>query len=537
VILSNLIIKLSFRLENLQRYQRIKCFFNDLLQNPKSPMRFPFDLVMISLVISSIAVLIYEVKNDLGTAGQVFELFAVTVFLLEYLLRLWLYSDVHKIIIEYYERAEYLDRPFQLNKALKAIMRTKWEYVTQPMAIIDLLAILPAYRPMRLLRIFLIFRLFKLLRYTNSLKQFTSVLTEKRFELFTLGIFLAFMLFAAAAAIYVFEAEAKDTQIHTLYDAFYWSLVTLSTVGYGDITPQTYQGRAVAMLLIIIGIGVISFFTSIIVAAFTEKLPELNKQHVFNALEHNTEHTLVCGYGRLGQNVARHLQKYKEKIVVIDIDQHETLITLAKQQGILALQGDAESSELLESLNIKRAKRILCLTDSDISNIYITLSARQLNPAIEIIAKANDTENEIKLSRAGANHTISPYATAGLIAAQYAGQPVAFEAFFGLLTDNDPITIDAIRLHEGSDLIEQKIGDIDFQAYKLILFGVTTENDSAINIGLNNASPAYQMKDAYFNFNPPAYFPLVKNDMLIVFGHKYSIAQFKENHGLFNSRS
>ena len=452
---------------------------------------------------------------------------------------MWVYSDMHSSVIEHFEQAEFVDQPFRPGKALKEIVFKKWEYMTQPMAIIHLLAILPTYRPIRLFRIFLIFRLFKLLRYTNSLKQFTNVLTEKRFELFTLGIFISFVIFAATAAIYIFEVDAKKTQIHTLYDDFYWSVVTLSTVGYGDITPQTSQGRAVAMMLIVVGIGVIAFFTSIIVSAFTEKLPEINKQRVFNELEHHPQHSILCGYGRLGQNVAEHLKNDNERVMMID--NNDDQIALAKQRGFLALRGDAESNELLESLNIKQAKRILCLTDNDVSNVYITLSSRQLNPDIEIIAKANSAQNKIKLTRAGANHAIAPYETAGLIAAQYAGQPVAFEAFFGLLTDDDPITVDAMRLHEGSDLIGQQSGAIDFDAHKLILFGVATETehnidslDSLHNSDISQAS--YQMEKAHFHFNPVSSFPLLKNDVLIVFGHKYSIAKFRENHGLFKNR-
>jgi voltage-gated potassium channel len=211
---------------------------------------------------------------------------------------------------------------------------------------------------------------------------------------------------------------------------------------------------------------------------------------------------------------------------VIDINKDN--VDMAKRQGILSLHGDAELTEQLENLNLKNAKRIICLTDSDISNVYITLSARQLNPDIDIIAKVNSPQNEIKLYRAGANHTIAPYETAGLIAALYAGQPVAFEAFFGLLTNNHPITVDAIRIVGGSDLIGQKIGDIDFKSHKLILFGIAAETENDIN----TEKTAYQIEDTFFNFNPPVSFTVMENDVLIVFGHKYSIAKFRENHTL-----
>ncbi len=523
------LIKLSYQLENSARYAQAKQFLRDLLENAKSPLRLPFDLIMSALVITSIGVLIYNIKNPLGELGEAFETFAIAVFILEYLLRMWVFSDIHASIIRHYEQAELLDQPLRAGPVLREILRQKWDYMTQPMAIIDLLAILPNYRPIRLLRIFLIFRLLKLLRYTSSLKQFTAVLTEKRYELLTLGVFLAFVVFSAAAAIYIFEADVENTHIHTLYDAIYWSVVTLSTVGYGDITPQTDQGRAVAMLLIVTGIGVISFFTSIIVSAFTEKLPEIARQRLFNEMDHSNGHTIMCGYGRLGQNVAKHLQGHKDKLVVIDNDPQQVM--LARKHGYLALLGNAESAELLENLNIRAAKRILCMTDNDVSNVYVTLSARQMNPDIHIIAKANQTNNRLKLERAGANHAIAPYETVGMVAAQYAGQPIAFEAFFGLLTRSNPITVEALRLHRGSALIGQCVGDTGLLAHKLILFGIAAETERPDN-GLQ---PAYPLANAFFSFNPPASFPLFENDLLIVFGHEYNINAFREQYGLFKT--
>lgn len=484
---------------------------------------------MIFLVLSSVALLIYGVKNPPGPLDRMYEWFVITVFIIEYLMRMWVYSDIHTTIIEHNERAELLNRPFQFWPALREALIKKWQYITQPMAIIDLLAILPTYRPLRILRIFLIFRLFKLLRYTNSLKQFTTVLAEKRYELLTLSIFLTFVVFAAAAAIYIFEVDAPNNQIHSFFDALYWSIVTLSTVGYGDITPQTVQGRAVAIVLIVVGIGVISFFTSIIVSAFTEKLPEINRQRVFNELEHHPGHVLLCGYGRLGQIVARNLRQLNEKVVILDLD--EEYIQLARRNGFLALQGDATSNELLENLNILQAKRILPLTDNDVSNVYIVLSARQLNPDIEIIAKANQKQNKKKLLRAGASFAIAPHETAGMIAAQYAAQPVAFEAFFGLLTKDNPISVDAIRLHDTASLVNTPVGKIDFKAAKLILFGVATDRDYPNNRG----KLCFKMKGAQFQFNPPADFILLGGDVLIVFGNDYSIEKFREDHGLFNA--
>ncbi len=528
--ITNKIVEISYRLSESRRYQRVKLFTFDLLENPSSRYRMIFDGSMVVLVLSSIAILIYGVKNDLGPIADLFERFAITVFISEYLLRFWVYNDTHKIVIDHYERAEFFNKAFQLRPAMAEIMRKKWDYMTQPMAIIDLLAILPDYRSIRLLRIFLLFRLFKLMRYTRSVNEFTSVLAEKRIELLTLATFLAFVIFASATAIYIFEVDAEGSSIRTLFDGIYWAFVTLSTVGYGDITPVSTQGRVVAMVLIITGIGVISFLTSIIVSAFSEKLPQVTAQRIYGELERRSHHTILCGFGRVGQGVARNLHQSRERFLVIDID--EDRIRLAKQLGYLALTGNAEENDLLTRLNIQNADRILSLTGSDVSNVYITLSARQLNPEIEIIARANSRENEIKLQRAGANHTVAPYETAGQVAAQFVGQPVAFEALYGLLTGIDDVGTKAIRVSADSWLVGQPIGVLAFEKSKLLLFGIVREAGRPPASGPRS----YRLRERRFYFNPDPAFELEPEDLLLVFGYDDSVAHFKEAYALRSPR-
>jgi voltage-gated potassium channel len=195
----------------------------------------------------------------------------------------------------------------------------------------------------------------------------------------------------------------------------------VSTVGYGDITPQTTPGRLITMVLIVAGVGVISFFTSIIVSAFAEKLSEVSAQRVLPDLERPPKHTILFGYGRVGQMVAERLARNKQRFVIIDPD--EVHVRLPQHRGYLAVQDNAEDNELLESTNIRQARRILCRTGEDMVNAYITLSARQLNPQIEIISRANHRDNEIKLHRAEASYTAAHFDAAGLMAAQYVANP------------------------------------------------------------------------------------------------------------------
>lgn len=522
--LTRFLVQKSYALEESETYRRVKGFFFDLMENPRSRIRPWFDSCMIMLVLSSVFVLIYEVKTDLGYPGDLFEWFAVGVFLSEYLLRMWLFNDSHKILIEHHEKAEFLDRPLRLSEPLREILARKWDYMTQPMAIIDLLAIIPSYRPLRFLRIFLLFRLFKLFRYARSVNEFGKVLAEKRFELFTLVIFMSFTVFTAAAAIYFFEAKHEGGQVEHFFDGIYWALVTLSTVGYGDIAPKTVEGRVITLVLIVAGIGVISFTTSVIVSAFNEKMSEMRENRVFAELEKGKgSHTIVCGFGRVGQVVADQLAADRERFVIIERDPDN--IERAKRKGYLVIAGYAEKDELLLAAGVAdRASTILCLTGDDVVNVFITLTARYHNPQIEIISRANRDETERKLRQAGASHVISPFKTVGLIAGEYIGQPVAFEAIHGIISGQDDIGLDVVTVSASSGLAGREVGELALKRHKLVLFGVIvgTVRDQV------SPRPSYAMRERRMQFNPEADFRLQEGDVLVLFGHRLSILHLKE---------
>jgi len=219
--IGQLLVRLAYRLQASDRHGRLKGFFRKLLTDPRSHRRALFDAFMLVLVLSSVMLLIYGVRHPLGPWAGLFEALMVRVFVSEYLLRMWLYNDSHTILIEHWERTELMGLPFNTGAALWAVLRRKLAYMSSPLAIIDLLAILPSYRPLRFLRLFLLFRfrLFKLFRYARSLSAFGEVLVEKRFELYTLSLFVGSVVLIATVAIYLFEAEAPGSQVLTLMDA------------------------------------------------------------------------------------------------------------------------------------------------------------------------------------------------------------------------------------------------------------------------------------------------------------------------------
>jgi voltage-gated potassium channel len=395
------------------------------------------------------------------------------------------------------------------------------------LAIIDLLAILPSYRPMRLLRVFLLFRLFKLFRYARSVHGMAEVLSERRFEFYTLAFFMIFVVLAAASAIYVFEGAIQDGSIDTIFDAIYWSVVTLSTVGYGDITPQTPEGRVVAFALIVSGIGVVAFSTSIVVAAFQEKLGDLREYRVFSELERGRRYTVLCGFGEVGQVVAAKLHEARRRFVVLEQD--EDKVRLAAKRGYLVVRGDAADNELLETLGVRdRAHTLVCVTGDDVKNVFVTVSARRMNEGLRIIARAGTKEVVRKLTLAGANHVVSPSEIVGLMGAEYVGRPAAFEAIYGIMRGERDITLEAVRVEKNAPVCGSSVKELDFPRRKLLLFGVITTRDWRVQ----EVELLYPLEGEFcFAFKPPPDFRIQQGDVLVVFGYEMSLVHFRRELG------
>ncbi|MEC4747974.1 potassium channel protein [Methylomicrobium sp. Wu6] len=520
-MLTRLLVYLAYFLKTSARYQSTKHFFRRLLVIPQSQPKAYFDVFMLVMVIISVFLQIDKVSHQPPQWQLVFEDCIVALFIIEYLLRAWIHNDNHQIILDHYERSEYLSIPVKLHKVFKTIAAKKIEYALSPLALIDLLAILPSYRPLRFLRVFLIFRLFKLFRYINSIKLFTQILFNKRFELYTLGVFLGLLLFIGSIAIFLFENPDNGGDVHDLFDAFYLAVVTMSTVGYGDIAPQTAGGRLVVMGLIFTGLGVLSFFTSIIVSAFTDKVNDLKENRVYAELQRHEGIVIICGFGRVGMHVARQLADHQQPFVIIDkLERH---IEDASRLGYLTIQGDASNNDVLSLAGINRnASAILCTTGDDVSNVYITLTSRQLNADIRIISRAYRHDNVRKLYQAGADNVIEPFEIAGMVAAEYVGQPVAFGAIAGIMHEEKEFVLDTVRAHPGSAIIGKKIAEIDFDHSKLMLIGVISTDPPHLK-----QNESYQMQDRHFYFNPKHAFEVQEGDLLVVMGKRIGIDYFR----------
>ena len=512
-----LIIAFAFYLDANPTYNKIKRFFWRLMNDDSFVYKKFFDSFMLILVLISVGILLYDIKHEIYPLLEDFDYYFITsVFLIEYLIRIWVYNDIHKIIIQEYEEATFLGREFDLKKVIKEIILKKWEYIKTPFAIIDLLAILPGYRPLRIFRIFVIFRLFKLIRYVRSVNTFIEVLANKKFELIILLLAVTFVTFIGGAVIYVFEAHSNP-KITSLFDAIYWSLITISTVGYGDITPVTPEGRVLTMVLIIFGIGFISFATSIIATAFAEKLEQLKAERVVREAKSMENIYLICGYSNEAEILCDRFKKENQDFIVVDIN--EDRVDKAINKGYVALKGDVTDKEFLKKLNIDNISKIFVLTNDDIANAFMILSLRFLQK--DIIALANDERNVSKFQKAGARFVVVPTIVTALLISEYIGHPITFEVIDAILTERKNAVIDEVIVIENSILDGKLVGEIDFDRYKVLLFGVLKQNKS------NLLNETLKVSDKHFYFNPPFDLKLEAGDILVIMGYSISVNYFK----------
>ena len=477
-----------------------------------------FDIYMLFLVFISVGILLYDIKHKIHPFFEDFDYFYVTGnFLIEYIIRVWVYNDIRRIIIEEYEESSFVGREYSLKKVFKEIIAKKWEYMKTPFAIIDFLAILPGYRPLRIFRIFVIFRLFKLLRYVHSINTFLEVLANKRFELFILLLAVSFVTFIGGAVIYVFEAH-ENPKITSLFEAIYWALITISTVGYGDITPVTKEGKVLTMILILFGIGFISFATSIIATAFAEKLEQLKANKIFREMKNLTNTYLLCGYSNETEILAERFKKENQDFVIVDIDENK--VNEAALKGYDVIKGDVTDRDFLKSFDFSNISKIFVLTNNDITNAFIILSIRAFTKK-EIIAIANDERNINKFKKAGADYVVVPTRATALLISEYVGHPITFDVIDAILHEKRNAMIDEVVVIENSMLDGKLIGEIDFNKYKLVLFGVLKKDR------FNLLNESFSLEDRHFYFNPPFDLRLEAGDILVIMGYSVSVNYFK----------
>jgi voltage-gated potassium channel len=287
----------------------------------------------------------------------------------------------------------------------------------------------------------------------------------------------------------------------SLFDSLYLTVITLTTVGYGDLHPHTTAGRTFTMFLLLGGVFTLFYAATEIIRGIVsgEVHTALGRQRMEWNLAGLRNHLIVCGYGRMGHLVATHFAAGGLPFVVIE-NQAELLADFLVPHGV-ALHGDATSDEVLRRAGVERARALVAVTTSDADNLYITLSARLLNARLFIVARAEDERAERKLLRAGADRVVSPYAIGGARMAQAVLRPTVVD-FLELATRTEHLAlqIEEVQIVAGSRLAG------------------TTLRDSQVRQDLGIMIVAIKKATGEMLFNPPPDAAMQPGDILIILG-------------------
>ncbi len=223
----------------------------------------------------------------------------------------------------------------------------------------------------------------------------------------------------------------------SLIDSAYMTIITLSTVGFGEINPLNDNSRLFTMVLILMGIIVIGYlvnrFTEAFLQGYFQESIRLRQKR--NVIDKLFNHYILCGFGRTGTYVAREFAAENIPFIIIDLELDE--IEKAQQQGYLIVQGDATLDEYLYLAKIDKAICIVAALSSDADNLYTVMSAKALNPQIRAIARASTEEAVKKLERAGADIVVSPYITGGKRLAAAALRPQVMDFVDGIFAGGE----------------------------------------------------------------------------------------------------
>jgi voltage-gated potassium channel len=261
-----------------------------------------------------------------------------------------------------------------------------------------------------------------------SLVIFNYGLMDKSLRnLFLATFLLIFSLFVGTLGFYIIED-------FSFLNAFYMSVITLSTVGFTEVYELSEKGRLFTAFYILMNLGILAYAVSVLTSFIIEgKIQSIYKNYMADfKINKLKNHVIVCGYGRNGKEACEELSYSDRQFVVIEKDP-EILKIFKTNAGSHILIGNATSDNTLKAAGLERAGVIIITTPSDADNVFITLTAREMKPDIQIIARASEKESESKLYRAGANNVILPDHLGGMFMAQMVTKPVVIE-FLNLMT-------------------------------------------------------------------------------------------------------
>lgn len=298
------------------------------------------------------------------------------------------------------------------------------------------------------------------------------------------------------------------------FDAFYMTLITISTVGYQELHPLSFRGRIFNSFLIFFGVTMML----LAVGGMTQVIIELEltqyfgKRRTRKMIDKLQGHIIVCGFGRVGRGAARELQRAGVPFLVVD--KSEERVEWAIRDGMLAVLADATDDETLKHAGIMRARGLIASLQSDADNLFVILSAKALKPDLQISARVNSEQSENKMRLAGADHVFAPYDMTGNRMAQVMLKPHVFQ-FIDFTTKSMglDVGIEQFTVPAASEFASKSLLETQFRKE----LGVIVL--------------AIRKSDGRMQFNPPAEAEIHAGDCLIVMGEQASLRKLEQTLG------
>jgi voltage-gated potassium channel len=290
----------------------------------------------------------------------------------------------------------------------------------------------------------------------------------------------------------------------SILDSLYVTAQTVTTVGFGDLTPRTVFGRIFATLFMVVGVGIVLY-------ALTSTMQSIVHSELFAQYGHSRkmsklrDHFIICGAGRVGSHLIRSLRAVDGVFVVIESDQRK--VEALMDIGVPVLLRDATLEETLMEAGVKHARGLATCLPDDADNVYVVLTARDLNPNIHIVARAAEEQAENKLIRAGANRVVAPTIIGGHRMAMALTKPAVGDFLDSVTANHLELGFEQLEVDPVSSLVDRKL------------------SETVIRSELNIVIVSIRRDDGEIIFNPSGESKIEGGDMLIAIGNPESLSR------------
>jgi len=292
-------------------------------------------------------------------------------------------------------------------------------------------------------------------------------------------------------------------------DSLFMTVITITTVGYGEVHDLTPAGEIFTIVLLVVGVGIIFYLLGTEAKLLLEGQLEdlIGRKRLERKIKELKDHYIICGFGRMGKTIAKEFSSRDIDILIIE----KYSVPEIERGEFLILEGDANNEDVLKSAGIENAKGLISVLPTDAENLFLVLSARELNPNLFIVTRASEESSERKILRAGADRVVSPYYTGGIRIANSILKPAVVDFIeYATKTGNLELQLEEILLNEGSKLSEM------------------TLEKTGIGRDMGVIIVAIKRRDGTMKFNPNSTSIINSGDTLVALGETSKLKELEK---------